>query len=168
MKRVLPPTAKISKEAKETVQECVSEFISFITGEASDKCHREKRKTVNGDDLIWAMSTLGFDDYIEPLKLYLQRYRETEGEKAQLAKGGEGSDAGARAAGDDGRGPAGAGAGGTPPASSQGAGQYGASPYGQYGLPPGMVYAPSQMMVSGGYQAMPHSQSATPPGSGAS
>ncbi len=32
---------------------------------ASDKCQREKRKTVNGDDLIWAMTTLGFDDYIE-------------------------------------------------------------------------------------------------------
>lgn len=32
---------------------------------ASDKCQREKRKTVNGDDLIWAMTTLGFDEYIE-------------------------------------------------------------------------------------------------------
>jgi histone H3/H4 len=28
----LPSNAKISKDAKETVQECVSEFISFITG----------------------------------------------------------------------------------------------------------------------------------------
>ncbi|TQD92227.1 hypothetical protein C1H46_022197 [Malus baccata] len=56
MKKGLPANAKISKDAKETVQECVSEFISFITGEASDKCQREKRKTVNGDDLLWAMS----------------------------------------------------------------------------------------------------------------
>ncbi|KAI5057478.1 hypothetical protein GOP47_0027493 [Adiantum capillus-veneris] len=79
MKRALPANAKISKDAKETLQECVSEFISFITGEASDKCQREKRKTVNGDDLLWAMSTLGFEDYIEPLKLYLQKYRELEG-----------------------------------------------------------------------------------------
>ncbi|KAJ6751809.1 hypothetical protein OIU85_002244 [Salix viminalis] len=45
MKKALPANAKISKDAKETVQECVSEFISFITGEASDKCQREKRKT---------------------------------------------------------------------------------------------------------------------------
>lgn len=43
---------------------------------ASDKCQREKRKTINGDDLLWAMATLGFEDYIEPLKLYLQKYRE--------------------------------------------------------------------------------------------
>ncbi|KAG9451180.1 hypothetical protein H6P81_011145 [Aristolochia fimbriata] len=81
MKKSLPPNAKISKEAKETVQECVSEFISFVTGEASDKCQREKRKTINGDDLLWAMTTLGFDDYVGPLKGYLNRYRDTEGEK---------------------------------------------------------------------------------------
>lgn len=43
---------------------------------ASDKCQREKRKTINGDDLLWAMATLGFEDYIEPLKVYLARYRE--------------------------------------------------------------------------------------------
>ena len=43
---------------------------------ASDKCQREKRKTIMGDDLLWAMSTLGFENYTEPLKTYLFRYRE--------------------------------------------------------------------------------------------
>mmetsp|Transcript_15687 Transcript_15687/g.23883 ORF Transcript_15687/g.23883 Transcript_15687/m.23883 type:complete len:110 (-) Transcript_15687:144-473(-) len=76
MKNTLPENAKIAKDSKETVQECVSEFISFITSEASDKCVQEKRKTINGDDLLWAMSTLGFDKYVEPLKLYLAKYRE--------------------------------------------------------------------------------------------
>ncbi|CAO2205914.1 unnamed protein product [Urochloa humidicola] len=87
MKRSLPANAKISKEAKETVQECVSEFISFVTGEASDKCQREKRKTINGDDLLWAMTTLGFEAYVSPLKSYLNRYREAEGEKAAVLGG---------------------------------------------------------------------------------
>jgi hypothetical protein len=48
----------------------------FLACRASDKCQREKRKTINGDDLLWAMATLGFEDYIEPLKVYLQKYRE--------------------------------------------------------------------------------------------
>ena len=43
---------------------------------ASDKCQREKRKTINGEDLLWAMSTLGFEEYVEPLKVYLMKYRE--------------------------------------------------------------------------------------------
>lgn len=33
MKIALPENAKIAKEAKECMQECVSEFISFITSE---------------------------------------------------------------------------------------------------------------------------------------
>ncbi|KAL7148677.1 hypothetical protein ABFS83_06G194400 [Erythranthe nasuta] len=76
MKKALPANGKIAKDAKDTVQECVSEFISFVTSEASGKCQKEKRKTINGDDLLWAMATLGFEEYIAPLKAYLARYRE--------------------------------------------------------------------------------------------
>ncbi|BAF12272.1 nuclear transcription factor Y subunit B-8 [Oryza sativa Japonica Group] len=93
MKKALPANAKISKDAKETVQECVSEFISFITGEASDKCQREKRKTINGDDLLWAMTTLGFEDYVDPLKHYLHKFREIEGERAAASTTGAGTSA---------------------------------------------------------------------------
>lgn len=80
---------------------------------ASDKCSKEKRKTINGDDLLWAMSALGFEEYVEPLKMYLHKYREVrffwppaclemfhslpyldsllceQGEKASLAKQGQ-------------------------------------------------------------------------------
>ena len=31
MKKVVPHSGKVAKEARECVQECVSEFISFIT-----------------------------------------------------------------------------------------------------------------------------------------
>ena len=55
---------------------------------ASDKCQREKRKTINGDDLLWAMSELYFTEYIEPLKEYLAKFRESE--KQALAGGGKG------------------------------------------------------------------------------
>ncbi|XP_005808200.1 nuclear transcription factor Y subunit beta [Xiphophorus maculatus] len=82
MKNAVPQTGKIAKDAKECVQECVSEFISFITSEASERCHQEKRKTINGEDILFAMSTLGFDMYVDPLKLYLQKFREAmKGEK---------------------------------------------------------------------------------------
>ena len=38
MKKAIPSQGKIAKDARECVQECVSEFISFITSEASDRC----------------------------------------------------------------------------------------------------------------------------------
>ncbi|GMH13156.1 hypothetical protein Nepgr_014997 [Nepenthes gracilis] len=75
MKQILPPNAKISKEAKETMQECVTEFISFVTGEASDKCQKENRKTINGDDICCALNALGFDNYAEAVTRYLHKYR---------------------------------------------------------------------------------------------
>ncbi|KAL2899976.1 Nuclear transcription factor Y subunit B-6 [Bienertia sinuspersici] len=65
MRKILPPHAKISDDAKETIQ-------------------REQRKTITAEDVLWAMSKLGFDDYIEPLTLYLHRYRELEGERGSI------------------------------------------------------------------------------------
>ncbi|CAK9156799.1 unnamed protein product [Ilex paraguariensis] len=79
MRKILPPHAKISDDAKETIQECVSEYISFITSEANERCQHEQRKTITAEDVLWAMSKLGFDDYIEPLTVYLHRYRDFDG-----------------------------------------------------------------------------------------
>ena len=78
MKDSIDVDTKIAKEAKELVQECVSEFISFITCEASENCKAQKRKTINGDDIIAALNTLGFDNYGEILNVYLTKYREVD------------------------------------------------------------------------------------------
>ncbi|MQL81063.1 hypothetical protein Taro_013528 [Colocasia esculenta] len=79
MRKILPTHAKISDDTKESVQECVSEFIGFITSEANERCRLEQRKTITAEDLLCSMAKLGFDDYIGPLTLYLQRYRDAEG-----------------------------------------------------------------------------------------
>ena len=76
MKASVPPTAKIAKDAKECVQECVSEFISFITSEAAEKCQMEKRKTIGGEDILHAMTALGFENYAETLKIHLAKLRQ--------------------------------------------------------------------------------------------
>ncbi|KAG6899571.1 Nuclear transcription factor Y subunit B-3 [Termitomyces sp. T159_Od127] len=77
MKASVPSTAKIAKDAKECVQECVSEFISFITSEAAEKCQLEKRKTIGGEDILYAMTTLGFENYSETLKIHLAKLRQS-------------------------------------------------------------------------------------------
>jgi histone H3/H4 len=76
MKQSVPHTAKIAKDAKECVQECVSEFISFITSEAAEKCQMEKRKTIGGEDILYAMVSLGFENYAETLKIHLAKLRQ--------------------------------------------------------------------------------------------
>ncbi|XP_057519033.1 uncharacterized protein LOC130799811 [Amaranthus tricolor] len=78
MRRALPPQAKVADEAKELLQGCVSEFISFITSEANKNCQLEHRKTITAEDVIGAMSRLGFEHYLQPLSMYRQKYRESE------------------------------------------------------------------------------------------
>ncbi|CAF0794184.1 unnamed protein product [Adineta steineri] len=89
MKKGVPEKGKIAKDAKETIQECVSEFISFITSEASDRCLQEKRKTINGEDILSAMLTLGFDSYVEPLKIFLTKVRDASKYDRTITMGGE-------------------------------------------------------------------------------
>ena len=59
-------------------------FIHSFCTLRIDKCLAEKRKTVNGDDLMYGLNMLGFSCYEGPLKLYLDKYRDTvKGEKPE-------------------------------------------------------------------------------------
>ena len=78
IKNNLPKDVKLSKSSKETFQECVSEFISFITSEANDKCNIEKRKIIKGEDIIYALNNLGFEKYCPILELYLDKYKQSQ------------------------------------------------------------------------------------------
>lgn len=57
-------------------------LTSFIL--ASEKCQQEKRKTVNGEDILFAMTSLGFENYAEALKVYLSKYREVSNYSAVI------------------------------------------------------------------------------------
>ena len=78
IKNNLPKDVKLSKSSKETFQECVSEFISFITSEANDKCNTEKRKIIRGEDIIYALNNLGFEKYCPILEIYLDKYKQSQ------------------------------------------------------------------------------------------
>uniref|UniRef100_A0A3B0N7Y9 Histone-like transcription factor, putative n=1 Tax=Theileria annulata TaxID=5874 RepID=A0A3B0N7Y9_THEAN len=76
MKSVLPNSAKIAKQAKDMIRDCVTEFIFFISSEASDLCNIERRKTLNADDIMLAMNKLGFEHYNKPLRNYHNKWKE--------------------------------------------------------------------------------------------
>ncbi|KIW51158.1 hypothetical protein PV05_09906 [Exophiala xenobiotica] len=75
MRRAIPKTAMISKDAIETINACTSEFISFITSQAAEDAQKEKRLNISGVDIIKAMTTLGLENYGEALRIYFQCYR---------------------------------------------------------------------------------------------
>mmetsp|Transcript_13573 Transcript_13573/g.18799 ORF Transcript_13573/g.18799 Transcript_13573/m.18799 type:complete len:133 (-) Transcript_13573:320-718(-) len=82
MKQALPSNAKVAKEAKDCIQECVTEFIGFITSEASDRLAKDDRKTITGNDIIDSMRALGFNNYLAFLQVFLEKRRkELKGEQ---------------------------------------------------------------------------------------
>ena len=84
IKNNLPKDVKLSKSSKETFQECVSEFISFITSEANDKCNVEKRKIIKGEDIIYALNNLGFEKYCPILETYLDKYKQSQSNNNEI------------------------------------------------------------------------------------
>jgi nuclear transcription Y subunit beta len=76
MKSCLPASTKISKGAKTSLQLSTSEFISFVTSEAADRCATAGRKTISGEDILGALGGLGFENYEDVAKIYLSRFRE--------------------------------------------------------------------------------------------
>jgi histone H3/H4 len=59
MKGALPENAKIAKEAKECMQECVSEFISFITSEGTANTLEKSSILVEAIDWLTACRSIG-------------------------------------------------------------------------------------------------------------
>ena len=72
---------QISQKVKHQMQECASEFISFVTSEANDRRMSEKRQGINGEDVIVAMANLGFDQYVHVLKNYLKNIKRPKSSK---------------------------------------------------------------------------------------
>ncbi|KAK1936847.1 histone-like transcription factor domain containing protein [Babesia divergens] len=76
MKSVLPGSAKIAKQAKDIMRDCVTEFIMFVSSEASDICASERRKTLSAEDILLAMNSLGFERYNDALRSYHAKLKE--------------------------------------------------------------------------------------------
>ena len=51
------------------MQACVSEFISFVSSEAGDHCAESFRRHLDGDDVLWALTSLGFEHYVDILQV---------------------------------------------------------------------------------------------------
>ena len=78
MRHKLPENVKISREAKEVVQQCLYEFIGFLTSIMSETLIEDQRKTITGEDLIQTTAANGYDDFIPQLRVFLNSYRHSK------------------------------------------------------------------------------------------
>ncbi len=76
-----PPPTKLSKEGRELMQECASEFVSFVVSEAAERAAASSGKMVNAADVLASLHALGFEGYVEPLRAYLEQFRAVRGRR---------------------------------------------------------------------------------------
>ncbi|KAL6122781.1 hypothetical protein NUSPORA_00038 [Nucleospora cyclopteri] len=77
MKRSVPLSAKIAKEAKDLVQQSATEFIAIVTCKAKELAQKEMKKVVSGEDLIKAMEELDLHYFSEITNRYFNQYKKT-------------------------------------------------------------------------------------------
>ncbi|MED6185014.1 hypothetical protein PIB30_052931 [Stylosanthes scabra] len=75
MRQIVPKHAKICDDTKDIVRSCICEFIGTITDEAIEHCNTDQRSVLTADDIIRAMSSLGFKNYAELLEAHLRHVR---------------------------------------------------------------------------------------------
>ena len=62
MRKHLPPTSKISRDAVLLMREAATEYACFIAAEARDISCADARRSITAKDMIMSMKKLGFDE----------------------------------------------------------------------------------------------------------
>ena len=63
-----------NEEAIDAVQACTSEFLSFIVSEARVRVQKEGGTAVQYSDIATALTSLGFKQFLEPLKAHMNMH----------------------------------------------------------------------------------------------
>jgi len=77
-RRAISTYSTISPENSIEIHRCVKEFASLIASEAGIQSMLEhpSRNLLQGEDILAALTLLGYEDYAEILEIYLQKLRQ--------------------------------------------------------------------------------------------
>jgi histone H3/H4 len=81
VKSRLPEGIQVGKEAKLAFSKASGIFVLYLVSCALDICKESKRSTISAADIFAALEEVEFDDYKEPLRDYLNKYREQQDAK---------------------------------------------------------------------------------------
>eukprot|EP00897_Mesotaenium_endlicherianum_P008618 jgi/Mesen1/7785/ME000408S06897 len=66
----------VNKDALIAFSEAAKIFIHYLSAAANEICHESKRQTISADDVLKATEDLDFPEFLEPLKVLLEGFRE--------------------------------------------------------------------------------------------
>ncbi|CDO54793.1 similar to Saccharomyces cerevisiae YDR397C NCB2 Subunit of a heterodimeric NC2 transcription regulator complex with Bur6p [Geotrichum candidum] len=75
---IISPDLTFSRETRDALIECCIEFIMILSTESNDIAEKDSKKTIASEHVLEALETLGFYDYIDPIKKVIQEHKETQ------------------------------------------------------------------------------------------
>ncbi|KAF2360601.1 Transcription factor CBF/NF-Y/archaeal histone domain [Trinorchestia longiramus] len=84
IKDSLPPGALVSKEARSAIARAASVFVLYATSTANALAQANKKKTLQGQDVLDAMKEMDFEQFVEPLTECLEAFKKSQQSKKEL------------------------------------------------------------------------------------
>lgn len=78
LKRSLPSSTNVGKDACGALTRACGIFIIYLTACSNDFARENKRQTITANDVIAAMKELDFDDFTPDMMQFLENYRAAE------------------------------------------------------------------------------------------
>lgn len=78
IKQVLPTSMFLTKDAKAAFVRAAGIFIFYLTHCSNDYAKESKRSTIYPQDVLKALSELGFDDFDTIVEEFLEEYKRVE------------------------------------------------------------------------------------------
>lgn len=83
MKDALPSDVSVTKEARSALTRAASVFILYLTTTASGNAASKKLKTLQAAHILEALEEIEFEEFVAPLKEFLEQYRSSQKEKRE-------------------------------------------------------------------------------------
>lgn len=75
IKEAIPDGVSVSKEARLAISKAASVFVLYATSCSNNFALKNKRKTINAQDVLSAMEDMEFEQFIEPLQQCQEAFR---------------------------------------------------------------------------------------------
>ncbi|XP_026476562.1 DNA polymerase epsilon subunit 3-like [Ctenocephalides felis] len=83
IKEALPEGVNVGKDARTALGKAASVFVLYLTAAATNISKKKNKKTLGGSDVLEALVSIEFDNFVEPLKESLEAFRNQQKEKKE-------------------------------------------------------------------------------------
>lgn len=77
IKEALPEGVNVGKDARTALGKAASVFVLYLTAAATNISKKKNKKTLGGSDVLEALVSIEFDNFVEPLKESLEGSKRT-------------------------------------------------------------------------------------------